>query len=37
MKALRIVLLILLRIAVVFGVIALVVFLFWGLLYLIFY
>lgn len=37
MKQLRIVLLILLRIAAVFGVIGLIVFLFWGLLYLILY
>jgi hypothetical protein len=37
MKKLRIVLLILLRVAVVFGVIGLIVFLFWGLLYLILY
>jgi hypothetical protein len=37
LKHLRIVLLILLRVAVVFGVIALIVFLLWGVLYLILY
>lgn len=37
MKAFGIVLLILMRVAVVFGVIGLVVFAFWGVLYLILY
>lgn len=37
MKKLKIVLLILLRVAVVFGAIGLIVFSFWGILYLIFY
>lgn len=37
MKKLKIVLLILLRVAVVFGIIGLIVFVFWGMLYLIFY
>lgn len=37
MKHFKIVLMILLRVAIVFGIIGLIVFLFWGLLYLIFY